>query len=67
MPTDDIHILKDEIPEQEEPKGVWVIVDYNYDQYISEVHQTEIGALRVINQRGYGSVRFLEWGKTLSD
>lgn len=46
-------------------EGVWAVVDNHYADYISEVHPTEVEALRVLNGRGYGRVMFVPWGTTL--
>lgn len=47
--------------------GVWAVVDFDYGESITEVHPTEVDALRVLNGRGYGRVVFVPWGKTLGD
>lgn len=47
--------------------GVWAVVDLYYGEIITEVHPTEVDALRVLNGRGHGRVVFVPWGKTLGD
>lgn len=47
--------------------GVWAIIDpgsYEGD-YIAAVYPGELGALRVLNGRGYGRVQFIEFGKDM--
>jgi len=50
-----------------ESGGVWAIVDTDYGDSITSVHETELDALRVLNGRGYGRVLFIEFGSTLAD
>jgi hypothetical protein len=47
--------------------GVWAVVSRDYYEHIDRVFETELEALRWINNDGYGKVRFVEFGKTLSD
>ena len=47
--------------------GVWAVCHLDYGDVIEKVYNTEIEALREINARGYGHVRFLAWGKDLHD
>lgn len=42
--------------------GVWAVIDLDYGEHITAVYKEEIDALRVVNERGYGRVRFLEFG-----
>lgn len=41
--------------------GVWAIIDRDHYESITAVYPTEIDALRVLNNRGYGRVDFLPW------
>jgi len=45
--------------------GVWAVCDLDYGESITAVYATELDALRAINGRGYGRVRFVPWGKSL--
>lgn len=47
--------------------GVWAVVDIDYGESITTVHAEEIDALRAINERGYGRVKFVPWGLSLVD
>lgn len=46
-------------------EGVWVVVHRDYYETIERVFPEEIDALRHINKEGYGSVRFIPWGKSI--
>lgn len=48
-------------------QGVWAVVDSDYHDTITMVYLEEIEALRAINERGYGKVKFVPWGKSLVD
>ena len=48
-------------------KGVWAVVDIDYGESITEVYPVEVEALRAINRRGYGRVRFVPFGISLVD
>lgn len=45
--------------------GVWAVIDRDYGESITAVYPTELEALRVINERGYGRVGFVSFGQTL--
>lgn len=47
--------------------GVWAVCQRDYGDHIEKVYETEIQALREVNLRGYGHVRFVEWGKDLNE
>ena len=47
--------------------GVWAIVNFNDTEYIEMVFNSEIEALREVNRRGYGTVTFIDFGKSLID
>jgi len=49
------------------PAGVWAVVDTDYGESITAVYETELDALRSLNGRGYGRVRFVPFGKSLVD
>lgn len=50
-----------------QPEGVWAIVDRDMGETITKVYPTEIAALRELNGRGYGRVRFVPFGQDLHD
>jgi len=47
--------------------GVWAVVLTDYGDHIDKVFRTELEALRVVNNQGYGKVRYVEFGKSLTD
>lgn len=46
--------------------GVWAILDHDYGESITAVYPTELEALRVINERGYGRVQAIGWGRDVN-
>ena len=48
-------------------EGVWALVDFDHNETITSVFQSELEALRAINGRGYGEVKFVQWGRSLYD
>jgi hypothetical protein len=46
--------------------GVWIIRKHILGSVIS-IHQTEIEALRAVNENGLGKAEFCPWGKILVD
>ena len=47
--------------------GVWVVWDRDYYVFVSSVHVTELEALRVINEQGYGKVSFVPFGADINE
>lgn len=45
--------------------GVWVVAVRDYYEIIDRVFETEIEALRWVNESGSGKVRFVPWGSSL--
>lgn len=50
---------------QDPRAGVWAVTLRDYYENIERVYETEVEALRWINEMGSGKVRFIPWGMSL--
>ena len=48
-------------------EGAWCVCDRDYYETITSVYPTEVEALRTLNGRGFGRVRFVPYGKSLNE
>ena len=49
-----------------EQAGVWVVGHFDWNWIAEKIYDSEIDALREVNARGYGEVRFIPFGAEIS-